>query len=113
MDEILMKMERLQYFFEIDGSQVEGEGWWVSMSGFYVVKSMEMFNFEIFWASGAVGSRLLCSQVIKQPVAHRITMIYTPPFRAAAYNQEDSGSTFFSSISLHRNFVEIIPQVCH
>ncbi len=56
--------QQLVDFFEVDGCEKEGEGWWASMLGFLWKNPWDHF-FGFFGAGEAIGAMLLHPQVIK------------------------------------------------
>ncbi len=56
MDEILVMIELVEDFFEVDSGEKEGEGWWALMLGVFMEDSIEFF--WIFGAVGIVGAML-------------------------------------------------------
>ncbi len=51
--------------FEVKGGEMEGQGWWVSMLGFFSKNQWDYLFLGFFEASGAVGATLLHPWVVK------------------------------------------------
>ncbi len=55
----------IRTFFEVDGSEMEGEGWCVSMLGFLWKNPWDHLIKKVFGGSGAVCATLFHPQIIK------------------------------------------------
>ncbi len=78
----------LEDFFEVDGSEMEGEGWWESMLGFSIEEIMGLFNLENFLEPVELAV-LDCFTpgLLNNPLLTKPSQSTPPPFGAAASNQ--------------------------